>query len=89
MKTPAITSRTLAASVLAGVLVFAMHAAFAQNSPPPSTATRPAKEPPGQTSLPNNSPPATTTQTTGETRQDPTIKQMNKEEQQKVNTEGK
>ncbi|MBV8926335.1 MAG: hypothetical protein JOZ74_13290 [Bradyrhizobium sp.] len=91
MKTPALKSRTLAASLLAGVLVFAMQAATAQtNNPPASTATRPAKQPPGQTSLSNDkSPPATTSQTTGEASRDPTINKMNEQEKQKVNTEGK
>jgi hypothetical protein len=90
MKTPAIKYRTLAASLLAGVFVFAMDAASAQtNSSPASTATRPAKELPEQSSVPNNNPPATTTQTTGETSRDPTIKKMNDDEKQKVDEKGK
>jgi hypothetical protein len=57
--------------------------------PPNTTATRPAKTPPEQTSVPNASPPATRTQTTGEASQDPTIKKMNEDEKQKVETKGK
>lgn len=56
---------------------------------PGATATRPAKTPAEQTSIPNASPPATTTQTTGESRQDPTIKKMNEDEKKKVETGGK
>ena len=58
-------------------------------SPPKTTATRPAKEHPGETSLPNNAPPATTTQTTGSNSQNPTTKRMNEEGQKKLETEGK
>ena len=58
-------------------------------SPPKTTATRPAKEHPDETSLPSNAPPATGTQTTGSTSQDPTTKQMNTEEKKKLETEGK
>jgi hypothetical protein len=39
--------------------------------------------------VPNASPPATTTQTTGEANPDPTIKKMNEDEKQKVDTKGK
>jgi hypothetical protein len=56
---------------------------------PDTTATRPAKDGPEQTSVPNAAPPATTTQTTGATNQEPKIKQMNEEEKKKVETEGK
>jgi hypothetical protein len=42
-----------------------------------------------QTSIPNNRPPATATQTTGEANQDPTVKKMNEDEKQKVDTKGK
>jgi hypothetical protein len=59
------------------------------NSPPSTTATRPARTPPDQTSVPNNAPAATTTQTTGESGRDPTIKKMNENEKQKVDTKGK
>lgn len=58
-------------------------------SQPNTTATRPAKELPGQTTLPSNSPPATTTQPTGSTDQSPTVKQMNEEAKKKLEIEGK
>ncbi|QPF86081.1 hypothetical protein IC762_07210 [Bradyrhizobium genosp. L] len=90
MRTPSKTSRTLAATLFAGVFVFAAHAALAQTNPPPAaTATRPAKTLPDQTSEPSNAPPATTGQTTGETSRDPTIKKMNDDEKRKVDTKGK
>jgi len=54
-----------------------------------TTATRPATTSPAQTSVPNASPPATTTETTGQTNQDATIKKMNEDEKQKVDTKGK
>jgi len=88
MKQPA--TGTLAVSLLAGVFLFGVDAANAQsNSPPSATATRPAKQPQEQSSGPNNAPPATTTQTTGEAPRDPTIKQMNEKEKDKVEREGK
>jgi hypothetical protein len=81
---------TLAALSLSSVFLFNVQVAGAQtNSPPGATATRPAKTPPDQTSVPNNAPPTTTTQTTGEAGRDPTIKQMNADEKQKVDTKGK
>ena len=84
------TTRTLAVSLLAGVFLFGVEAANAQsNSPPSATATRPAKQPQEQSSVPNNAPPATTTQTTGETPRDPTVKQMNEKEKDKVERGGK
>ncbi|MGY3692544.1 hypothetical protein ACVIGA_002624 [Bradyrhizobium sp. USDA 3240] len=90
MRTPPRTFRTLAATLSAGVLLFATQAAFAQTASPPSTtATRPAKVLPDQTSVPSNAPPATTGQTTGEASRDPTIKKMNEDEKQKVDTKGK
>jgi hypothetical protein len=83
-------SGTLAAALLSGVLVFGVQAASAQtNAAPATTATRPAKTPPDQNSLPNSGPPATTTQTTGEAPRDPTIKKMNQDEKAKVEREGK
>ena len=54
------------------------HAAIAladDTSQPKTTATRPAKELPGQSSLPNNAPAATRTQSTGSTDQGPTVNQ--------------
>ena len=90
MRTPSTKSWTLAATLFAGVFVLSAQAAVAQsNSPPAATATRPAKVLPDQTSEPNNAPPATAGQTTGETSRDPTIKKMNEDEKQKVDSKGK
>ena len=76
--------------LLSSAFMFNVQGATAQSTSPPSTtATRPATTPPGQSSLPNESPPATTTQTTGEASRDPTIKKMNEDEKQKVETKGK
>jgi hypothetical protein len=58
-------------------------------SPPKATATRPAREHPNETSLPNNAPPTSSTQTTGSTDQSPVVKEMNAEELEKVKKEGK
>ncbi|WP_291858184.1 hypothetical protein [Bradyrhizobium sp.] len=81
---------TTLAALLSGVMVCNVPPATAQVSPPPdATATRPAKTPPGQTSLPNDAAPATTSQPTGATNQDATIKKMNEDEKQKVDTKGK
>jgi hypothetical protein len=72
---PMNTKLTMLAALAAGILVStSLHVAAQTNSPPGTTATRPAKNPPDQTSLPSASPPATTTQTTGQTNQDPTVK---------------
>jgi hypothetical protein len=81
--------QALAASLLAGALLLNGYAANAQNNPPAATATRPAQNPPGQTSLPNNAPAATIDRTTGQVNQDPTVKQMNDAERGKVDKEGK
>jgi hypothetical protein len=54
-----------------------------------TTATRPARELPGQTSLPSNAPLATTTQPTGSTDQTPAVKQMNEDAKKKLEVEGK
>jgi len=84
------STKTLAASLLAAVFLFGVEAANAQsNSPPPATATQPAKQPQEQSSVPNNAAPATTTQTTGEASRDPMVKQMNEKEKGKVEREGK
>ncbi len=81
---------TLAVLLLSSVFLLNMPVVRAQTgSPPNATATRPAKTPPEQTSVPNARPPATTTQTTGEPSQDPTIKKMNEDENQKVELKGK
>ena len=61
----------------------------AQANRPDTTATRPAKAGPEQTSIPNASPPVTATQTTGAANQDPKIKEMNAEEKKKIEKEGK
>jgi hypothetical protein len=84
------TKITTLAALVASVLLANVHQAAAQANPPPSaTATRPAKTTPEQTSVPNAGPPATTTQTTGEANPDPTVKKMNEDEKQKVDTKGK
>ena len=79
----------LAVSLLAGALLLNAQAASAQANPPPATATRPAKNPAEQSSMPSNAPPATTTQTTGEASRDPVVKKMNEDEKAKVETKGK
>jgi hypothetical protein len=83
------TLTVLAVSLLSVALVLDAQAASAQTSPPPATATRPAKNPPEQSSLPSNAPPPTTTQTTGEASRDPVVKEMNVKEKGKVEREGK
>jgi len=84
------TKLTALAALIAGVLVSNVQEVAAQaGQPPDTTATRPAKTPPAQTSVPNASPGATTTQTTGESSQDPVVKKMNEDEKQKVETKGK
>ena len=52
-------------------------------------AARPARGPQSETSVPTPAPPASATQTTGATNQQPAVKQMNEEEKQKVEKEGK
>ena len=87
MKTRTLKLGTLAAALLSGVLLFDGPAANAQTSATPgATATRPAKTPPDQTSIPNTAAPATTTQTTGEASRDPVIKKMNEDEKSKVDS---
>jgi hypothetical protein len=54
-----------------------------------TTATRPAKDHPQETTMPNNAPPATRTETTGSTSQDPTVQKMNADEKKKLEIEGK
>jgi hypothetical protein len=90
MKPTGFIPLALAASLLSGAFLLNIHPAEAHNNSAPSiTATRPAKTPTGQTSIPNASPPATTTLTTGEVSRDPTIKKMNEDEKHKIDTEGK
>jgi hypothetical protein len=79
----------LAVSLLAGAFLLTAQANAQSNTPPPATATRPAKTPTEQNSLPSNAPPATTNQTTGEASRDPTIKKMNEDEKAKVDNKGK
>ena len=52
-------------------------------------ATRPARDPASQSSVPNAAPPATTGNTTAATDQSPKVKQMNQEAASKVEKEGK
>jgi hypothetical protein len=52
-------------------------------------AARPARGPQSDASVSTAAPPATATQPTGATNQPPVVKQMNEEEKQKVEKEGK
>jgi hypothetical protein len=73
-------------TLFAAALTLLAAPAFAQGG----TANRPAREPAGQTSLPNSAAlPPSTTQATGATHQDPVVKQMNEAEKAKVEKEGK
>ena len=63
--------------------------ASADDNPAKTTATRPAKEHPNETSLPSTAPPATRTQKTGTVDQDATTKKMNEDEKKKLEIEGK
>ena len=79
------TKMTTLAMLISGVLVSNVHGAAAQTTQPPdTTATRPAKTTPAQTSVPNAGPSATTTQTTGNSHPDATVKKKNEDEKQKV-----
>jgi hypothetical protein len=64
-------------------------AAADDTSQPKATATRPAKESTGQSSMPNDAPPATRTETTGATNQDASTAKMNEDAKKKLETEGK
>ena len=79
----------LVAVALSFFCIQAMPAAADDASPPKTTATRPAREHPQETSIPNDAPPADNKHITGSTSQDPTIKQMNAEEKRKLEIEGK
>ena len=81
--------RALAVSLLSSAFFLSAAAAFAQSSTtPPTTATRPTA--PDQSSLPNaNAPPASTTQTTGQSSNDPKVREMNQAEKDKVDRQGK
>jgi hypothetical protein len=58
-------------------------------SQPSTTATRPARETTGQSSLPSTAPPAIVSQPTGSHDQDATTKKMNDEAKKKLEIEGK
>jgi hypothetical protein len=79
----------LVASLLTGAFLLGVHTASAEDNAPSTTATRPAKTLPEQSSVPNNAPAASTTQTTGAASRDETVKKMNDDEKQKVDTKGK
>ena len=82
--------KSAALTVIALALFVPVSFAFAEDaSTSKTTATRPAKEHPQETSVPNNAPPATATQTTGSTSQDPTVQKMNAEGKKKLEIEGK
>ena len=66
-----------------------VHAQTTPDKPVGANASRPAKAPESQTSLPSNAPTATTTQKTGSTEQPPVVKAMNKDAGAKTNQEGK
>jgi len=89
MKIRIVRLGTLAAALLSGVLLFDRPANAQTSASPDATATRPAKTPPDQTSIPSTAAPATTTQTTGEASRDPVIKKMNEDEKSKVDSKGK
>lgn len=81
--------RALAVSLLSSAFLLPAATGHAQTSnPPPATATRPSA--PEQTSLPNpGAPPPSTTESTGQHDPDPTIREMNRKEKDKVEREGK
>jgi hypothetical protein len=76
-----ILSQSICATVLADDLA----------KPRTSGSTKPGlgSGPVEQKSVPSSAPPATTTQTTGATNQDPTVKTMNRNAEAKINKEGK
>jgi hypothetical protein len=78
----------ISAIIVLSCLCFQATAALAQDAPK-TTATRPAKEPTGQSSLPSSASPPTATQTTGSASQDATTKKMNDDARTKLETEGK
>ena len=82
----AVAALVLAASFLSVVEVKAQNSS---DQPTGTTATRPAKEPKSQTSVPSQAAPATTTHKTGMTNQSPTVKKMNKDAKARINEEGK
>ena len=84
---------TVAAAVLALAVPMLcagrVQAQATSDKPVGANASRPAKSPQSQTSLPSNAPSATTTQKTGSTDQPPTVKAMNRDASAKTNQEGK
>jgi hypothetical protein len=83
------SGKTLATVLLLLAGLYAPTAFADDNAASKTTAARPAKEHPNETSLPSTAPPATRTQQTGSTSQNPTIKRMNAEEKKKLEIEGK
>ncbi|WP_315741480.1 MULTISPECIES: hypothetical protein [unclassified Bradyrhizobium] len=75
--------------ILAGAVCFVTQPAAAEDKTPPATASRPSASGPDQSSVPNAAPPASRTQTTGQSGQDQTVKEMNERERSKVEREGK
>jgi hypothetical protein len=82
--------------LILGVSLTAGGAAMAQNNSAPTTATpSPGSSKPNltkgptQKSLPSSAPDATRTKTTGATNQSKTVKTMNNNAKEKVETEGK
>lgn len=86
--------KTLAACAAAIALILSLSApvladdhakARTSGSTKPGLGSGPAE----QKSVPSSAPPATTTQTTGATNQDPTVKTMNRNAEATVNKTGK
>jgi hypothetical protein len=81
--------KSAALAIIALSLFVPVSYASAEDAAPKTTATRPAKEHPQETSVPNSAPAATATQTTGSTGQDPTVQKMNADAKKKLEIEGK
>jgi len=75
----------LSQSLCAPVLADDLAKTRTSGSTKPGLGSGPAE----QKSVPSTAPPATTTQTTGATHQDPTVKTMNRDAEAKINKEGK
>lgn len=71
-------------AALAASLVLSAGAAMAQTD-----QARPGRGPASEAAVPSAAPPATTSQTTGATKQDPVVKNMNEAEKGKVEEHGK
>ena len=80
------TKVTTLAALVSSVLLWNVQEVAARRIRHP--LRQPATTSPAQTSVPNASPPATTTETTGMTNQDATVKKMNEDEKQKVDAKG-